>query len=63
MKEIWLREKEMGFLVLFYFDVHIKFSLILWISFPHECKVLSSAKLQISDFYKRKENIADEYIK
>ena len=53
----------MGFLVLFYFDVHIKSSLILGISFPHECKVLSSAKLQISDFYTRKENIADEYIK
>ena len=34
--------------------VHIKSSLILARSFPHEYTVLSSAKLQISDFYTKK---------
>ena len=35
--------------------VHIKSSLILARSFPHEYTVLSSAKLQISDFSTKKE--------
>ena len=34
--------------------VHIKSSLILARSFPHEYTVLSSAKLQISDFSAKK---------
>ena len=33
-----------------FFVVHIKSSLVLGRSFPHEYIVLSSAKLQISDF-------------
>ena len=33
-----------------FFVVHIKSSLVLRRSFPHEYIVLSSAKLQISDF-------------
>ena len=36
------------------FIVHIKFSVILGRSFPHEYTVLSSAKLQISDFSTKK---------
>ena len=43
------------------FIVHIKSSLILRRSFPHEYTVLPSVKLQISDY--EKENIVDEYIK
>ena len=39
--------------------VHIKSSLILGRSFPHEY----IAKLQISDFSTKRENIADKYIK
>ena len=37
-----------------FFIVHIKSSLILGRSFPHEYMVLSSAKLQISDFSTKK---------
>ena len=37
-----------------FFIVHIKFSLILRRSFPHEYVVLSSAKLHISDFSTKK---------
>ena len=37
-----------------FFVVHIKSSLILGRPFPHECIVLSSAKLQISDFSTKK---------
>ena len=37
-----------------FFIVHIKSSLILGRSFPHEYTVLSSAKLQISDFSTKK---------
>ena len=37
-----------------FFIVNIKFSLILEESFPHEYTVLSSAKLQISDFSTKK---------
>ena len=37
-----------------FFIVHLKSSLILGRSFPHEYIVLSSAKLQISDFSMKK---------
>ena len=37
-----------------FFILHIKFSLILKISFPHEYVELPSAKLQISDFSTKK---------
>ena len=37
-----------------FFIVHIRSSLVLARSFPHEYTVLSSAKLQISDFSTKK---------
>ena len=37
-----------------FFIVHIRFSLILARPFPHEYTVLSSAKLQISNFSRKK---------
>ena len=37
-----------------FFIVHIRSSLILARSFPHEYAVLSSAKLQVSDFFTKK---------
>ena len=48
-----------------FFLVHIKSSLILGRSFPHEYIALSSAKLQISDFATKKKislmNILDNH--
>ena len=41
----------------------MKSSLISGRFFPHDKIVLSSAKLQISDFSTKKENIVDKYIK
>ena len=37
-----------------FFKIHIKSSLISGRSFPHEYTILSSAKLQISDFSTKK---------
>ena len=46
-----------------FFVVHIKPSLILGRSFPHEYTVLSSAKLQVSDFSTEKKILSIKYIK
>ena len=46
-----------------FFIVHMKSSLISGRFFPHDKIVLSSAKLQISNFSTKKENIFDEYTK
>ena len=45
------------------FIVHMRSSLISGRFFPHDKTVLSLAKLQISDFSTKKENIFDEYTK
>ena len=56
----------LSFYILIYniFIVHIKSSLTLRRSFPHEYIVLLTAKLQISNFStKKKKKSFDEYIK